>query len=163
MYLSDPESGPAYRLRRKCASSFPRLTPRFLILSFLALFICSLIAFRHSDDLPNLPTKESFNKWSIGFTQQQKSLLEEELSLQREALAKCTEDHSALRKQQSAAHQHQIEDIIDANDVRTWPSPTPELPLDATLEQRIAAWNSTPVADAVRWARFVLMPTHSCI
>ena len=43
------------------------------------------------------------------------------------------------------------------NDITTWPSPTPGLPLDASLEQRLAAWNETPVSTAANWARFSAM------
>lgn len=144
----DYESGLAYGWRRKCASSFPRFSPRLILLTVVVLSGCGFLAFRHSDTLPNLPSSDSLNKWSIGFTQQQKSLLEEELVNQREQLSQCAADAKALKHASEASKQR-----IDPDDVRTWPSPTPELPLDATLEERITAWNSTPVATAAAWAR----------
>lgn len=149
----DYESGlGGYNWRRKCVSSFPRLSPKLLLFTIAVLSGCGLLAFRHSDNLPNLPSSDSLNKWSIGFTQQQKSLLEEELVSQREQLSECTADARALRH---ASDQAADSTRIRPDDVRTWPSPTPELPLGTTLQDRIAAWNSTPVADASTWARSV--------
>lgn len=37
-------------------------------------------------------------------------------------------------------------DPVLEHDSRTWIAPTPELPLDATIEERILAWDSTPVS-----------------
>ena len=40
------------------------------------------------------------------------------------------------------------------HDFTTWPSPTPELPMDATLDQRLAEWQKMPISTAANWARF---------
>lgn len=139
-----PDSNPGYLYRRKCAASLPRPSFKLLLFSLVAAAGLGLLVFSHADNLPALPSSDKLSDWSIGFTQQQKSLLEEENMSQREQLAQCTRHAMGLKQDRPQ---------IDADDVRTWPSPTPELPMDATLQERIAAWNETPVADAVHWAR----------
>ena len=40
----------------------------------------------------------------------------------------------------------------DAEDSSTWPAPTPGLPFNATLEERLREWSRMPISTAQRWA-----------
>lgn len=41
---------------------------------------------------------------------------------------------------------------LDPDDTSTWPAPTPALPANATLEERLREWDRIPISTAQHWA-----------